>query len=309
MLKQLVDQLTVSPLVGVDLGSAAVKLVELTQTGGRLTLHRCAIESIEGKDPTDVLKRLVSESGITTSGVVLALASPRLVVKPFEFPAMPKKDLSNAIHLEAEQSILNGHSLSEIALDWHTFAPSSKETIRGVFSAVPKGVVEARLKTVRAAGLRPSIVDIEGLALWNAYWTLVGSQEPILKTVLLLNIGVRTTNVVIAKGRDALILVRDVQLGAQALGDGHAQDWATEILDSLGYARSQGGLRALESIYVTGGGSGPHVISHLKSISAAPLTFWNPLNQVERDAHSPPVDEALGPLLAVAIGLALRQPT
>jgi hypothetical protein len=42
---------------------------------------------------------------------------------------------------------------------------------------------------------------------------------------------------------------------------------------------------------------------------SAPVTVWNPLEQLARDERSPDVDPALGPLLAVAIGLALRQPS
>ena len=127
--------------------------------------------------------------------------------------------------------------------------------------------------------------------------------------MLLLNVGLRTTNVVIATGPDALLLIWDIQLGAKALGDGASADWVNEVRDSIGYARSHGGLRTLEAVYVTGGGSGPAVISHLKAVSTAPVTLWNPLQQLARDAQSPVVDTSVGPLLAIAIGLALRQPT
>ena len=308
MLKQLVERFTTAPLLGVDLGSAAIKVVELAREDGQVVLRHAAVAPVSTEDPAGGLKRLLSEAGIGSSCAALALASPQVIVKPFQFPAMPKKELRNAIHLEAEQAILNGHSVRDMAIDWHTLA-STKESIRGLLSVVPKSVVNARLSTAKQAGLRPVLVDVEGLALWNAYWVLVGSQESAPKTVLLLNIGSRTTNVVIAKGPDELILVRDLQLGGSALHNGQEGDWVAEVRDSLGYARAQGGLRSLDAVYVTGGGSGPNVIPLLKTTVPAPLIFWNPLHEVARDTASPSVQETLGPLLAIAIGLALRQPS
>jgi Tfp pilus assembly PilM family ATPase len=310
MLTQLVDRLTTTPLIGVDIGSAAIKVAELARIQGRVMLRRCGVSRLDGRDPSTALRRLLSEANVTTAQAAVALGSPQLIVKPFMFPAMPKKELRNAIKLEAEQAILNGHAIREMAVDWHTLGtPSSKSGIRGVVSVVPKKLVAERLKPVKDAGLRPLVADVEGLALWNAYWTLIGSQEASPKTVLLMNIGAATTNVVVARGADELVLVRDLQLGGTALAGGQEQDWLAEVRDSLGYARSQGGLRLLDAVYATGGGSSPSIIPLVKSVVSAPLMFWNPLAGVARDLHSPPVDESIGPLLAVAIGLALRQPS
>ena len=309
MLKQVVDRLTSVPIVGVDLGSAVVKVVELARANGQLSLRRCAVAPVEGREPTSLLRQLLTEAGITTTHAVLGLAAPEVVVKPFGFPSMPRKELRNAIQLEAEQAILNGHAASDMAIDWHTLSSSAKDSIRGLLAVVPKNLLVTRMGIVRAVGLRTAIVDVEGLALWNAYWNLVGVQEPQRKTVFLINIGARTTNLVIATGPDALILVRDIQLGGHALASGQSQDWVGEIRDSLGYARAKTGLRTLDAVYVTGGGSGPTLIPLLKSAVSVPLTFWNPLGQLVRDPHGPSIEEPVGPLLAIAIGLALRQPT
>ena len=309
MLKQLVQRLTTLPLIGVDVGSAAIKVVELAQSEGRLILRRAGVAAAGGA-PIDALRALLSTSGISTRRAAVGLASPQVIVKPFQFPPMPRKELAKAIHLEAEQSILNGHALKEMAVDWHLLSHGSKtDTQRGLLSVVPKSVVTAKLEPVKAAGLRPGIVDVEALALWNAYWVLAGSADPSPKTVLLANIGAKTTNLVIAKGPDQLMLVRDLQFGGKALQDpGQSAEWVAEVRDSLGYARAQGGLRALEAVYVTGGGSGPTLIPLLKAAVPAPLTFWNPLNHLGRHDDLV-VNDAAGPLLAVAIGLALRQPS
>ena len=66
------------------------------------------------------------------------------------------------------------------------------------------------------------------------------------------------------------------------------------------------GLRQLDEVVLSGGGSGPQVIPLVQSVAKAPLTRWNPLQQLASETK---VDETIGPLLTIAIGLALRQPT
>ena len=308
MLKQLVDRLTAVSIVGVDLGSSWLKLAEVASSNGQVILRRCAVAPIGQGDVTSVLKQLTSKAGMATTPVAVGIASPEVIVKPLALPPMPKKELASAIRLEAEQAILNGHTLSEMAVDWYPLSSTSKDLLRGLLAVAPRAAITARMQPVKAAGLRPVVVDVEGLALWNAYWVLVGSREPSPKSVLLINIGARTTNLVIAKGPDELLFVRDLQLGTAALAGGRETEWVSEVRDSLSYVHSQAGLRALDAVSVTGGGSGPTLIPLLKAaVPSSPVTFWNPLTQLARDASSPSVEEALGPLLAVAIGLSLRQ--
>ena len=307
MLAQLVEQLTAVPLVAVDLGSTTLKVVEVARTNGRITLRRCAVAAVEKRNPSDLVKQLLAELGITTMQVALGVASPEIIVKPFQFPPMPAGELKKAISLEAEQSVLDGYTLSDTVIDWHTLPSSSKEKVRGLFAVVPKKVLAARVQMVKTGGLRPVLVDVEELALWNAYWLLVGGEEASPKTVLLINIGARTTNLVIAKGPDELILLRHLQLGAQAFGQDQEKDWVAEVRDSLAYARSKGGLRTLDATFVTGGGSSPKAVSLLAPAVAAPVKLWNPLTHVERGPACESMKESTGPLLAIALGLALRQ--
>ncbi len=310
MLNALVNRLASVSVIGVDLGSSRLKAVEVVSSGGRLMLRRCAVISVEGGDSTSALAQLVREADIPAARVAVGLAAPEVIVKPVQFPPIPKKELAGAVQLEAEQAILNGHVLSDMAVDWHPLTSSNRKAdIRGLLAVVPHTILAARLAAVQAAGLRPMVVDVEGLALWNAYWALVGVRESAPKTVLLMNIGARTTNLVIAKGPDQLILIRDLQLGAKAYEEGRQSDWVAEVRDSISYARAQTGLRSLDAAYVTGGGSGPSLIPLMKAAVAAPVTFWNPLNQLERTNGTPAVEKSQGPLLAVAIGLALRRPS
>jgi Tfp pilus assembly PilM family ATPase len=126
---------------------------------------------------------------------------------------------------------------------------------------------------------------------------------------MVVDVGARTTTLVIAKLPDALLLAREVQLGAQALAEAGAQDWVAELRDSLVYIRSREGLRGPDVVYMTGGGGSSQACALLQSLVGVPVQRWNPLDQLKRHPASPPVDSAVGPLLPIAIGLALRQPS
>ena len=309
MLNVLVNRLAGASAVGVDLGSTKLKVVRIAWADGRAVLRGCAVA--DAADPAAVVRALKEALSGPVRGfgeAAIALASPELIVKSVRFPALKKKELASAIQLEAEQAILNGHTISDMAIDWHPLASESQESLRGLLAVVPKTIITDRVKPLAAAGLRATIIDVEGLALWNAYWTLAGRRGPAGKAVLLVNVGARTTNLVMVKGQDELLLLRDLGLGAAALRAGQQADWLEEIRDSLAYARAKTGLRSLDAAYLTGGGATPELAPALQPLTTTPVTIWNPLADLARDAKSPAVDDSLGPLLGIAIGLALRRP-
>ena len=306
-MKALIDRFITTPLIGVDVGSAVLKVVEITEEDGKVKLLHCGVAPVEGENVSASLKQLLAESRVTVTHAALGVASPEVVVKPFEYPPMPRKELLKAIRLDAEQEVLSGRPKSDTAIDWHTFSDSEGSS-RGLLAVVPKNILAKRLEVAKGAGLRPIVADVEGLALWNAYWILLGREETTPQTVLLMNIGAKTTNLVIAKGPDALVLIRDLPLGAKALKEGQEKEWVSEVRDSLGYARSRGGMRTLDAVYLTGGGSTRDLKPLLSTAAGVSIEFWNPLNDLAREPGLS-VEDSVGPLLAIAIGLALRKPT
>ncbi|MBI4167814.1 MAG: pilus assembly protein PilM [Candidatus Aenigmarchaeota archaeon] len=222
---------------------------------------------------------------------------------------MPRKELVSALDLEAERAILNGHLPDEMAKDWYKLGSVTTDTVRGLLAVVPKKIVSNKVQSAKAAGLVPIVVDVEALALWNAYWLLVGSEGSKSETVLLANIGAQTTNLIIAKEPDELILVRDIERGKESSESSERSDLVSEIHDSLIYARSKFGLRTLDRVYVTGGESSPEMVSSLKSLVRVPIALWNPFDYIKRDPFCAALDHFQGPLFAVAIGLALRRPS
>ncbi len=239
MFNRLVKQFASQRQIGVDIGSSAIKFVELALEQGQPVLAQCAIVDIKaGESAGVVLQQLLKSRDAVNARIAVGLASPELIVRPMHFPKMPKKELNNAIYLEAEQAILNGHLLNEMAIDWHPLAQEkTEEGLRGLLAVVPKTLVADRAAVFATAGVQVMVMDVEGLALWNAYWALLGSRETAPKTVLLAHVGAQKTNLVIVKGRDELILIRDLQVGMAAAKSGGAE-WVEEVRDSLAYARA-----------------------------------------------------------------------
>lgn len=306
-LKEWIESLTSSQVVGVDLGSAAVKVVQAARVDGRVVLRSCAVGKIETEgDAAALLKRLLAEAGITATQAALGLSSSEVVVKPFQCPPMPRKEIIAAIRLEAESAILSCHSIKDMAIDWQMLPSVSKESLRGVLAVVPKTALANPAQTAKAAGLKPVVVDVEGLALWNAYWALMGSLDSQPKTVLLINVGAGKTNLVIARGADELVLVRNFQMSAGVPASARHQEWLNEISDSLGYA-SSAGLQGVDAAVLTGGGADDKIVSSLKATLSVPVTLWNPFQQLLRKGQAAQMEEAAGPLFSIAIGLALRR--
>ncbi len=298
---------TSSQVVGVDLGSAAVKVVQAARIDGRLILRSCAVGKIEAEaDVVSVLKRLLTEAGITATQAALGLSSSEVVVKPFQCPPMPKKEIIAAIRLEAESAILSCHSMQDMAIDWQMLPSVSKESLRGVLAVVPKTVLANPMQIAKSAGLKPVVIDVEGLALWNAYWALTGNRDSQLKTLLLINVGAGKTNLVIARGADELVLVRNFQMSAEVPASNRHQEWLDEVSDSLGYA-SSAGLQGVDAAVLTGGGANENLVASLKATLSVPVTLWNPFQQLLRKGQAAQIEEAAGPLFSVAIGLALRR--
>lgn len=311
MLRELVDKLTQVTTIGVDVGSSAIKIVELTQANGDISLKQAKLlERDTNQSLSSLLKEALSDIELSKAYAVLGIACPELIVKPLKLPPMPSKELKSAIQLEAEGAILNGHSPNEMAIDWHALGSHSnkKESQRSLLAVVPKQTIEQRMNLFKTAGLHTAVIDVEGLALWNAYWALVGRLSPDADTVLLINVGDSSTNIVVAKGRDELLLIRDLKIGKQAILEGKESEWLSELADSLIYARSQSGLRVLDSVYLTGGGSNEQTKALIQTLTPASVRCWNPLEDLRQSEKAIDVNPDSGALFAVAIGLALRKP-
>lgn len=220
-----------APLLGIDISSSSVKLVELGRDkGGALVLERCAIEQLERGWITDgniekfdevaeALRRLVKKSGTRTKNVALALPPSAVITKRITLPGgMSEQELEVQVESEANQYI--PFSLDEVSLDFCVAGPSRNAPgdVDVWIAASRKEKVQDRQGLAEAAGLKPVIVDIESHAARLAADRLIkalphGGADAV---VALFEVGALTTSMQVIRNEEVLY-ERDQAFGGAQL--------------------------------------------------------------------------------------------
>jgi len=322
--------------IGLDLGSSAVKFVKLRSLKDSMELCDLSIEPA-GLDLGPILKHIVESQD--TKRVNLSVSGPSTITRYVNFPKMGYDELKNALKFEAQKYI--PFSLAEVNLDGHILnsdLPDNKMLV--LLAAAKKDFISQRLKLVQDAGLKVNLIDIDSLALVNAFnYNYPVSDNAKHSAVALLNIGGAVSNLDILEG-SVPRLSRDIHVAGnnftQKLVDGLGLGFKTaeelklhpdkerlkeitdaiepvianlvsEIRTSFDYFESQSSS-SVAKIYLSGAGS---LLAGLKETLADLLgievEYWDPLRKLEIFADIDPAKaKASSSGLAVAIGLALR---
>lgn len=165
------------PLIGLDISSSAIKLVELNQDGqGAWVLERCASEPLDSEwivdgniekfdEVADALKRLLKKSGTRAKHVALALSHSSVITKRIILPgALSEQELEVQVESEASQYI--PFPLDEVSLDFCVIGPNSKNPsdVDVILAATRKEKVEEVNNLAVLVGLKPVVVDVESYA-------------------------------------------------------------------------------------------------------------------------------------------------
>ena len=211
-------------LVGLDLGSSAVKAVELRPVRAGFELVRAGLEPLEpgavaegavenAASVSAAIRRVFSRSRIRSRKVATSVSGHSVIVKKLTLPAMSREELEESIQWEARQVI--PFDLSDVHLDHQVLASApGRDDTRVLLVAARKERVASRLEAIAAAGLSPVIVDVDGFALQNAYEANYGPGSSV--TTALLHIGASVTNVVVTRGGLPLF-TRDLSAGGHQL--------------------------------------------------------------------------------------------
>lgn len=191
-------------VVGLDIGSAKVKAVQLRKTGKSLEIERFGVGDVyPGGDRTAVTAspfeaklaaaKAALESGrITAKYSVSAISGESIIVRYIQLPDMPEAELKNALRWEAEEYI--PFSIDEVNLDSVVLGPSATAgKLDVLLVSARKDLINEHVSIVRALGLTPLIVDVEGFAFLNAYEVAYSPKAG--ECVALVNIGAETTNI------------------------------------------------------------------------------------------------------------------
>ena len=219
------------PLLGLDISSSSVKLVELSRDkSGNLVLDRCAIEPLERGWITDgnvekfdevaeAVRRVVKKSGTKTRQVAMALPASAVITKKIILPGgLNDADLESQVESEANQYI--PFSLDEVSLDFCVVGPSTTSAgdVEVLIAASRKEKVQDRQGLAEAAGLKPIIVDVESYASRLATARLIENlpDKGLDTLVALFEVGALTTSMQVIKNEEVLY-ERDQAFGGAQL--------------------------------------------------------------------------------------------
>jgi len=223
---------TKSPsLIGVDIASTSIKMVELSETGkGTYRLERYTIEPLQKDTVTDgnianldqvsdTLKRAWKRLGSHNRMVAMALPAAMVITKKIIVPSGQKEeDLELAVEAEANQYI--PFSLDEVNLDFQVLgpAPNNPDEVEILIAASRKEKVEDRIAIAESAGLKPRVMDVESYATQEAF-RLIAPSLPANgrdQNIALVDLGAHVTHFYVLRNNQFLFS-RDQAFGGNQL--------------------------------------------------------------------------------------------
>ncbi len=207
-------------LIGLDIGSSSVKLVELKEKKGHPVLHHLGVVHlapetivegtiIDSYDLINAIKHLISAHHIKNRKVAISVSGTPVIVKRLTLGYMTDKELAETIDWEVERYL--PFDLSEVNIDYHIIrSDEEKNQLEVLIAAVKKETLEEYLSVVAEAGLKVRVVDVDAFAMENAY--LFSGQREKNQTVILANIGASLMNLNIVSEGETMF-TRDIALG------------------------------------------------------------------------------------------------
>ncbi len=242
------------PLIGLDITTSSIKLIELSAAGGVYRVESYAAEptpanSINEKSIVDAeavgeaVRRAVKRSGTKNTEVALAISGDAAITKIIQMPrSLRPNDLEAQVEMQADQYI--PFPMDEVSYDFEVLGPSEKEpeTNDVLLVATRTENVEQRQAAVRAAGLTARIVDVEAFALENAC-RLMTHQMPdggLERTIAVVDFGASSTTFSVLRNLK-VIYTRDFAFGGQLLTEEIMRTYGLS-LEEAGRAKKEGGL-------------------------------------------------------------------
>ncbi len=242
------------PLIGVDISSTAVKVLQLSQTGGRYRVEHYAVEPlppnavveknlVEVEAVGDAIRRAIHRSGTKTKFAAAAVSGSAVITKLIPMPAVEANDdnLEDIVQAEAGQYI--PYPLEEVSLDFEVVGPvkDNPEMVNVLLAASRTENVEARTAALDMGGLEARVIDVEAFAMENAF-QLVSEQLSVPRDglVAVVDVGATMTTLIVLKNQRA-VYTREQVFGGKQLTDEVMRRYGLTY-EEAGLAKRQGGL-------------------------------------------------------------------
>ena len=241
-------------LLGIDISSTSVKLIELSRSGSRYKVEAYAVEPLPPNAMVEkniaelefvgqVIARVVTKARTTTKDAAVAVAGSAVITKTIEMDAgLSEDELENQIKIEADQYI--PYPLEEVAIDFEIQGPTARsaERVNVLLAACRKENIEVREAALALAGLSAKVVEIEAYSLERAYGLLaeqLGNGEDDL-TVAVVDIGATMMTLTVLHNAKT-IYTREQLFGGKQLTEEIQRRYGLST-EEAGLAKKQGGL-------------------------------------------------------------------
>ncbi len=241
------------PLIGVDISSTAVKLLQLSQNSGRYRVEHYAVEPlppnavvekniVEVEAVGEAIRRALNRSGARTRSAAAAVAGSAVITKLIPMPAeLSDDELEGQVELEANQYI--PYPIEEVSLDFEVVGPikENPEMVNVLLAASRTENVELRVAALDLGGLTAKVIEVEAFAMENAF-RLVSDQLAVPKdaVVAVVDIGATMTTLIVLKSQRT-IYSREQVFGGKQLTDEVMRRYGLSY-EEAGLAKRQGGL-------------------------------------------------------------------
>lgn len=241
-------------LLGVDISTAAIKLLELSRSGNHYRVESYGVvalpqDAVVEKSITNIeaigntIKAVVAQSGTKLKNAAVAVSASSVITKIITMSAnLSDDEMEVQIELEADQYI--PYALDEVSLDFEVLGRSEKnpDMVDVLLVASRKENVEDRVAALELAGLKADVVDVESYALENAYY-MMSDQMPEAhfdSTTAIADIGstMTTLNVI---NNHRIIYTREQGFGGKQLTEEIQRRYGLSF-EEAGLAKKHGGL-------------------------------------------------------------------
>lgn len=208
-------------IVGIDIGSSSVKLVQLREQKGVYTLANVGLlplpaEAIvdntlmDSSSIVEAIRKLVASLDVKVKNVACSVSGNSVIIRKILLPVMPPDELEDQIHWEAEQYI--PFDINDVNIDFRILSPDEHDPSKMsvLLVASKKDIVNDYVNVFSEAGLKLDVMDVDSFAVQNIF-ELNYDVDPD-EVLALVNIGASIMNLNIIKGGISLF-TRDVQMG------------------------------------------------------------------------------------------------
>ncbi len=211
-------------VIGLDIGSGFVKVVEVDHSGDQPEVVRVAMRPllpdaiVEGEIMdyglvSDAVSGLFSEIGMKGAEVVTAVGGHDVIIKKIEMDRMKEGDAREVIKWEAEQHV--PFDIKSVEIDFQILDPEGDGMqMEVLLVAAKRELVDNKVGLLQDAGVEPIVIDVDAFALHNAFEH--NYPDALDGIVALVNVGHETTNVSILED-GVPILTRDIPFGSRKI--------------------------------------------------------------------------------------------